>query len=65
MIKENGVTYKTLKKQILGDIDRGNVDYEYRLNMIDTFDSRRITELEAQELRLMIEPYKLVVTLVE
>lgn len=58
MVKANGVTYKTLKKQISGDIDREEVDYNYRLNMIDTFDGKRITILEAQELRIVIEPYK-------
>lgn len=58
MVQENSITYRTLKRQIEGDIARGSVDYDYRMNMIDTFDGRRITNLEAEELRIMIEPYK-------
>ena len=58
MVQENSITYRTLKRQIEGDIARGQVDYAYRLNMINTFEGRRITTLEAEELRLMIEPYK-------
>lgn len=58
MVQANSITYRTLKRQIEGDIVRGCVDYDYRINMIDTFDGRRITNLEAEELRIMIEPYK-------
>ena len=58
MVQENSITYRTLRHQIEGDIERGHVDYKYRLNMINTFENRRITVLEADELRLLIDPYK-------
>lgn len=58
MVYENSITYRTLRKQIEGDIERSHVDYNYRLNMINIFENRRITSLEADELRLVIEPYK-------
>ena len=58
MVYENSITYRTLRKQIEGDIEGGHVNYDYRLNMINTFENRRITSLEADELRLLIEPYK-------
>ena len=57
-VKENGLTYRTLKRQINTDIEKNQLDYEYRLGQIDIFDGKRITNLEAEELRLAIEPYK-------
>ena len=61
-VKENGLTYKTLKRQIQRDIEKETTDwaeqYPYRLHQIDVFDGKRITNLEAEELRIMIEPYK-------
>lgn len=61
-VKANGLTYRLLKGQILKEIDREGTDwtenYPYRLNQINVFDNRRITHLEAEELRLLIEPYK-------
>lgn len=61
-VKENGLTYRLLKKQITLDINNKSMDwneqYPYRLNQIDIFDGRRITTEEAAELRAMIEPFK-------
>lgn len=61
-VKENGLTYKLLKKQINLDIKNKEMDwneqYPYRLNQITIFDGRRITTEEAVELREMIEPFK-------
>lgn len=58
MIKANGLTYRTLKRQITHEVESEEINYEYRLNMIDTFEETRITSLEAQELRILIEPFK-------
>lgn len=61
-VKENGLTYKLLKKQIELDIKNKSMDwseqYPYRLNQINIFDDRRITAEEAAELRATIEPFK-------
>ena len=61
-VKENGLTYKLLKRQITKDINNEEMDwveqYPYRLSQINIFDGKRITNIEAEELRLMIEPYK-------
>lgn len=58
MIKANSLTYRTFKRQITQEVAREEVNYDYRLNMIDTFEETRITSLEAQELRIIIEPFK-------
>lgn len=61
-VKENSYTYRILKRQIKKDIENPEIDWEeqypYRLDLINTFDGISITSLEAQELRLLIEPYK-------
>ena len=65
-VKTNGLTYRTLKRQITIDINNPSMDwteqYPYRLEQINIFDGKRITNLEAEELRLMIEPYKPITT---
>lgn len=61
VVKENGLTYRILKRQILNDITNEETDWEerypYRLNMINTFDGRSITHEEAEECRTLIAPY--------
>lgn len=61
LVKENGPLFKLLKGQIEKDIKSGAIEeptqYEYRLNMINTFDGVKITELEAEQLRILISPY--------
>lgn len=61
-VTSNGLTYRTLKRQIEADISNQSTNwveqYPYRLNQINVFDGKRITNIEAEELRLMIEPYK-------
>lgn len=58
MIETKSIAYRTLKRQIDNDIKTGQMDYAYRLHIIDTFDNTRITHDEAEELRLLILPYK-------